>query len=112
LTRYLSFVPIYISAVRTLSGRTRRLANTYVFTSVLTVLELLDGCCITQSEYAKRRAALNTIIASKIPVVPEMPAVAIARSFSVITSASQKVTTRISRGRKLSERSTRSKTEL
>jgi hypothetical protein len=72
------------SAVRALSGKYEQLIGVQIFTSILTVFELLDGCCRSESEYRKRKAALKTMFTSKISIVLEMPLVAVAKSFTEI----------------------------
>jgi hypothetical protein len=74
------------SAVRALSGKCDRLISKKIFTSVLTIFELLDGCCASESEYKKRKAALKTIFTAKLAIALEMPDVAVAKSFTEIAA--------------------------
>jgi hypothetical protein len=74
------------SAVRALSGKSEQLISGQIFTSVLTIFELLDGCCASESEYRKRNAALRTIFTAKTFIAMEMPDAAVAKSFTEITA--------------------------
>lgn len=74
------------SAVRALSGKCDRLIGGQIFTSVLTIFELLDGCCASEGEYKKRKAALKTIFTAKLALSLEMPLVAVAKSFTEIAA--------------------------
>ena len=79
--------PMYLdtSAVRALSGKRELFSGGQVFTSILTILELLDGC-EDEIEYRKRKAALETMFSAKLAIAPEMPLVNVAKSFAEIAA--------------------------
>jgi hypothetical protein len=72
------------SALRAYSSRDEWLADAEAFTSVLTLIELLDGCTASELEYAKRSAAVRTLVKFRIHVVPCLPSISVTRAFPVI----------------------------
>lgn len=74
------------SSVRALSGKSGRLIVGQLFTSILTIFELLDECCKSEIEYGMRKASLKKIINAKIAIALEMPFVKVAKSFTEIAA--------------------------
>jgi hypothetical protein len=72
------------SALRAYSNRDEWLASAGAFTSVLTLIEHLDGCTASESDYAKRRAAIRTVVKLGIRVVPDSPSISVTRAFPTI----------------------------
>ena len=69
------------SAVRALPDRKKQLAGVGAFTSVFTLLELLDGATTSPDEYRRRRAAIRRVLESGMHIVPDMPQVSLTRAF-------------------------------
>lgn len=73
------------SAVRAYSGKDTWLKEASAYTSILTVFELLDGCCSSQREYNARRGAVERIV-KMLPIAAYPPILTAMRAFPYVHS--------------------------
>jgi hypothetical protein len=72
------------SVVRSYSGTDTWLKHASTHTSILTVIELLDGATVTQKEYFARRAAIRRLLDFEIPIARYLPIVTVMRAFPYV----------------------------
>lgn len=72
------------SVVRAYSSKDTWLKHASAHTSVLTIIELLDGCTTKQSEYSARRSAIRRLIDWEIPIAPFLPIMTAMRAFPYV----------------------------
>jgi len=72
------------SVVRAYSGKDTWLKHASAHTSVLTLIELLDGSTAKVTEYLARRAAIKRLIDFDIPIMRYLPIITVMRAFPYV----------------------------